>query len=124
MITREEFMGKGAAYKAVFMVDYLEQQQNLAATKDIIATADSRDAAENLKQYVIDEVEAYDHVDTGRLQNSIGVRSLGGGEYGVTAVDYAKYVNGYDREADGQGFIDVAVQQTILDTGEDIDLMV
>ncbi len=85
--------------------------------------APDRDTALELKQNIIDEIDFYDHNQTGRLENSIGVRKVGD-EYGVTAVDYAKYVNGRDRENDGQGFIDAAVQQTIIDTGEDVILLV
>ena len=118
----EQFLNKGAAYKAVYMLDQLEKMQ-LAATKDIVAMAPDRDTALELKQNIIDEIEVFDHNVTGRLENSIGVRKMGD-EYGITAVDYAKYVNGRDRESEGQGFIDVAVQQTIIDTGEDVQLLV
>lgn len=118
----EEFHSKGAAWKAVFLLDRLEKME-LAKRKDVIATAEDRAAADNLKQYVIDEIEAFNHVDTGKLQNSIGVRDLGNGEYGVTAVDYAKYVNGRDRESGGEGFIDVAVNQARLD-GDDVESLV
>jgi hypothetical protein len=99
------------------------EQAHLAKQKDIVAMAPDRDTALELKQNIIDEIDFYDHNQTGRLENSIGVRKVGD-EYGVTAVDYAKYVNGRDRENDGQGFIDAAVQQTIIDTGEDVILLV
>jgi hypothetical protein len=118
----EEFLNKGAAYKAVFILDQLERME-LATTKDVVAMAPDRDTALELKQNIIDEIEVFDHNVTGRMENSIGVRKMGD-EYGVTAVDYAKYVNGRDRENDGQGFIDAAVQQTIIDTGEDVILLV
>lgn len=118
----EDFHSKGAAWKAVFVISELERA-HLAKMKDVVARAESRDAAENLKQYIIDEAEAFDHVDTGKLQNSIGVRSLGDGEFGVTAVDYAKYVNGRDREQMGEGFIDVAVNQALLD-GDDVEVLI
>jgi hypothetical protein len=83
--------------------------------KDVIAIADSRAAAEEVKQNVIDQLDFYDHNVTGNLENSIGVRPLGNGDFGVTAADYAKYVNGYDREATGAGFVDDAVNQAVLD---------
>ena len=118
----QEFLNKGAAWKAVFMLDQLEKA-HLAKQKDIVAMAPDRDTALELKQNIIDEIEVFDHNVTGTMENSIGVRKMGD-EYGVTAIDYAKYVNGRDRENDGQGFIDAAVQQTILDTGEDIQLLV
>ena len=90
--------------------------------KDVIAVAESRQMAEEIKQNVIDQLDFYDHNDTGTLENSIAVRPLGGGEFGVTAADYAKYVNGYDREATGTGFIDDAVNQAILDLGQDAEV--
>jgi hypothetical protein len=83
--------------------------------KDVIAIADSRAAAEEVKQNVIDQLDFYDHNVTGNLENSIGIRPLGDGDFGVTATDYAKYVNGYDREATGAGFVDDAVNQAVLD---------
>ena len=118
----ENFHSKGAAWKAVFVLDQLERA-HLAKQKDIVAMAPDKDTALELKQNIIDEIEVFDHNVTGKMENSIGVRKMGD-EYGVTAIDYAKYVNGRDRENEGQGFIDVAVQQTILDTGEDIQLLV
>jgi hypothetical protein len=90
--------------------------------KDIIAIAESRAMAEEIKQNVIDQLDVYDHNDTGTLENSIAVRPLGGGEFGVTAAEYAKYVNGYDREKTGSGFVDDAVNQAILDIGQDAEV--
>jgi len=121
-MTAQEFTNRGAAWKFVYFFDQIEKI-DLAASKDILAIAPDRDTALELKQNIIDEIEVFDHNVTGKMENSIGVRKMGD-EYGVTGVDYAKYVNGYDRETSGQGFIDAAVQQTILDTGEDITLLV
>jgi hypothetical protein len=90
--------------------------------KDIIAIAESRAMAEEIKQNVIDQLEFYDHNVTGNLENSIGVRPLGGGEFGVTAAEYAKYVNGYDREKFGTGFVDDAVNEAILDFDENAEV--
>lgn len=118
----EQFHTKGAAWKAVFVLDQLEKQ-HLAKAKDVVASTYGRDSAENLRQHMIDEMEAYDHVDTGRLQNSVGIRSLGEGEYGITMAEYGKYVNGYDREKEGEGFIDTAVNQSILD-GDDSEVLI
>ena len=83
--------------------------------KDVIAIADSRAGAEEIKQNIIDQIDFYDHNKTGTMENSIAVRPLGGGEYGVTAVEYTKFVNGRDREATGTGFVDDAVNEAILD---------
>jgi hypothetical protein len=121
-MTPEEFLSKGAAFKAVYYLDSLEKA-HLAKQKDIVAMAPDRDTALELKQNIIDEIDFFDHNVTGTMENSIGVRKMGD-EYGVTAIDYAKYVNGRDRESGGEGFIDAAVNQTILDTGEDIYLLV
>jgi len=90
--------------------------------KDVIAVAESREMAEEIKQNVIDQLDFYDHNVTGNLENSIGVRPLGDGEFGVTAADYAKYVNGYDREKTGAGFVDDAVNEAILDLGQDAEI--
>ena len=118
----EQFLNKGAAYKAVYMLDQLEKMQ-LAATKDILAVVPDRDTALELKQNIVNEIEVFDHTVTGRMENSIGVRKLGD-EYAVTGVDYTKYVNGRDRDNDGQGFLDIAANQTMLDTGEEVQLLV
>jgi hypothetical protein len=91
-------------------------------SKDVIAVAESKQMAEEIKQNVIDQIDFYNHNNTGTLENSIGIRPLGGGEYGVTAVDYAKYVNGRDREATGTGFIDDAVNQAVLEIGQDAEV--
>ena len=90
--------------------------------KDVIAIAESREMAEEIKQNVIDQLDFYDHNVTGNLENSIGVRPLGNGDFGVTAADYAKYVNGYDREKFGAGFVDDAVNEAILDLGQDAEV--
>lgn len=119
----EEFLNKGAAYKAVFMLDQLEKMELARKAKEVVAMAGDRESAENLKQYVVDEMEAFDHVDTGKLQNSVGVRNLGGGEYGITMEEYGVYVNGRDRETMGEGFIDVAVNQALID-GDDVEILI
>jgi len=95
---------------------------DLGRKKDVIAIAESRAMAEEIKQNVIDQLDVYDHNNTGTLENSIGVRALGNGEFGVTAIDYAKYVNGYDREKFGAGFVDDAVNIAILDIGQDAEV--
>lgn len=119
----EQFLNKGAAYKAVYMLDQLERMELARRAKEVVAMAGDRESANNLKQYVIDEMEAFDHIDSGKLQNSVGVRSLGGGEYGITMEEYGVYVNGYDRESMGEGFIDVAVNQALID-GDDVEILI
>ena len=116
-----DLSNKGAAYKFVYMLDTMEKLARSA--KDVVAMAGSLEEARNLQQYVIDEIEAYDHVVSGKLQESVGVRRLGGGDYGITMEDYGVYVNGYDREATGEGFIDTAINQSLLD-GDDVEILV
>ena len=124
MITvSEQFLDKGAAYKAVYMLDQLEKMEMARQAKEVVAMAGSREEAENLKQYVVDEMQAFDHVDTGKLQNSVGVRNLGDGDYGITMEQYGVYVNGYDRESTGEGFIDAAVNQALID-GDDVEILI
>ena len=118
----EEFLNKGAAYKAVYMLDQLEKA-HLAKQKDIVAVAPDRDTALELKQNIIDSIEDYNHNITGTMENSVAVRKSGD-DYEIAMIDYAKYVNGRDRESGGAGFIDDAVNQTILETGEDIQILV
>ena len=89
-------------------------QVELGQRKDVIAYAGDRDSAQAIAQDVRNEIETFDHIDTGRMLNSV-TATVRGGEHVVTAVDYAKYVNGYDRESDGAGFIDDAVNNAILD---------
>ena len=105
----------------------LNQITELAKPKDILAITDSRDIAQEVKQNIIDTADAYGHYQTGKLERSIGVRNMGNGDWGVTGVAYAKYVNGRDRETFGEGFIDEAVaittQELDLDSN-DIEVMI
>jgi hypothetical protein len=71
-------------------------------SKDIIAIAGDRDSA---------------------LLNSINVVPIGGGDFAVKAIDYGKYVNGYQREVDGAGFIDDGVTAAQID-GYDVDVVI
>lgn len=92
--------------------------------KDVLAIADSKELADEIKQNIIDEADLAGHTDTGTMENSISVVPAGGGDYAVKGVDYTKYVNGYDREADGVGFVDVAVDQALLDIGGDAEVKI
>jgi hypothetical protein len=89
----------------------------LAKPKDVLVVVDERIVAEDIKQNIIDNSANYEHNQTGKMERSIGVRNMGNGEWGVTAIDYAKYVNGRDREksANNIGFIDEAIDQAIND---------
>lgn len=84
-------------------------------TKDIIAIAQDRDSAEAAAESIRQEIEFRDNIQTGALLNSITAVPIGGGEYAVKAIDYGKYVNGYQREVDGAGFIDDGVAAAQLD---------
>jgi len=92
--------------------------------KDTLVVADSRELAEEIKQNLIDESELAGHNNTGTMENSFSVRPNGGGEFAVKGVDYTKYVNGYDREANGSGFVDDAVNQALLDIGGDAQVII
>jgi len=83
--------------------------------KDIIAIAGDRDSAEAAAESIRQEIEFRDNIQTGALLNSITAVPIGGGEYAVKAIDYGKYVNGYQREIDGAGFIDDGVAAAQLD---------
>ena len=90
--------------------------------KETLVIADSKELAEEIRQNMIDESELAGHNDTGTMENSFSVRPAGGGDYAVKGVDYVKYVNGYDRETGGTGFVDDAVNQAILDLGQDAEV--
>jgi hypothetical protein len=96
---------------------------HLAQSKDIIAIAQDKDSALAAKADIISEIESYDHINTGKMINSISVSSIGGGEFAVKAIDYAKFVNGRDREKYGDGFIDDGVNNAILD-GYEVEVAV
>ena len=126
----------GAALKYMSMISELnrlelEARNNiedaefvvLGASKDVLAVTDNKDTAQELVQNLVDQSDFYDHNQTGRMENSFKVRKAGS-EYEVTGVDYAKYVNGYDRESTGAGFIDDAISTTIIDTGDHIQPLV
>jgi len=93
-------------------------------SKDTLVVADSRELAEEIKQNMIDESELAGHNDTGTMENSFSVRPNGGGDFAVKGVDYTKYVNGYDRETNGTGFVDDAVNQALLDLGGDAQIII
>ena len=92
--------------------------------KDTLVIADSRELAEEIRQNMIDESELAGHNDTGTMENSFSVRPNGGGDFAVKGVDYTKYVNGYDRESGGTGFVDDAVNQALLDIGGNADVII
>jgi len=92
--------------------------------KDTLVIADSKELAEEIKQNLIDESELAGHNNTGTMENSFSVRPNGGGDFAVKGVDYTKYVNGYDREANGSGFVDDAVNQALLDIGGDAQVII
>jgi hypothetical protein len=92
--------------------------------KDTLVVADSRELANEIKQNLIDESEAAGHNNTGTMENSFSVVPAGGGEYAVKGVDYTKYVNGYDRENFGTGFVDDAVNNALIDIGGDAEVII
>ena len=92
--------------------------------KDTLVVADSRELAEEIKQNLIDQSELFNHNVTGTMENSFSVRPNGGGEFAVKGVDYTKFVNGFDRENNGSGFVDDAVNQALLDIGGDAQVII
>ena len=92
--------------------------------KDTLVVADSRELAEEIKQNLVDQSELFNHNVTGTMENSFSVRPNGGGDFAVKGVDYTKYVNGYDREVNGTGFVDDAVNQALLDLGGDAEVII
>ena len=92
-------------------------------SKDIIAIAGDRDSAEAAAESIRQEIEFRDNIQTGALLNSITVTPAGGGEFNIKAIDYGKYLNGYQRNADGNGFIDDGVAAAQLDN-YDVDVVI
>ena len=90
--------------------------------KDVIAIADDRDSAVAAAESIKQEIENYDHVSSGKMLDSI-TPTVRDGEHVVTAVSYAKFVNGYDKEAGEGGFIEDGVNQAQLD-GYDVEATV
>jgi hypothetical protein len=86
--------------------------------KDILAIADSKELAEEIKQNAIDNSELFGHNSTGTMENSFSVVPAGDGNYAVKGVDYTKYVNGRDEET-GEGFFNRAVNEALVDIGGD-----
>jgi len=82
----------------------------LGRKKDIIAVTDERFVAEAVADGVREAILDNGHVQSGRLLESISV-AKSGDEYEVKAVDYAKYVNGRNIDAGGNGFINEGIQQ-------------
>jgi hypothetical protein len=98
----------------------------LGRRKDTIAYCEDRDTAQVLAMDIRDEIEAFDHVDTGRMLDSISVGRSGDSDlpYAVKGIDYLKYVNGRDRENFGGGFVDAAVDSTTSSGYGDIEVMI
>ena len=91
--------------------------------KDILAIADSRELAEEIRQNAIDNSELFGHNDTGAMENSFSVVPVGGGDFAVKGVDYTKYVNGRDEET-GEGFFNRAVNEALIDIGGNADNLI
>jgi hypothetical protein len=92
-------------------------------SKDVIAIAGDRDSAEAAAESIRQEIEFRDNIQTGALLNSISVTPAGGGEFNIKAIDYAKFLNGRQREVDGEGFIDDGVAAAQLDN-YDVDVVI
>ena len=92
-------------------------------SKDVIAIAGDRDSAEAAAESIRQEIEFRDNIVSGALLNSISVTPAGGGEFNIKAIDYGKYLNGYQRQEDGNGFIDDGVAAAQLDN-YDVDVVI
>ena len=92
-------------------------------SKDVIAIAGDRDSAEAAAESIRQEIEFRDNIVSGALLNSISVTPAGGGEFNIKAIDYGKYLNGYQREVENAGFIDDGVAAAQLD-GFDVDVVI
>jgi len=92
-------------------------------SKDVIAIAGDRDSAEAAAESIRQEIEFRDNIQSGALLNSISVTPAGGGEFNIKAIDYAKFLNGRQREVDGEGFIDDGVAAAQLDN-YDVDVVI
>jgi hypothetical protein len=102
--------------------DRMSQVYLGANRKVTVAYASDLDSARALQQDIISEIDAYDHIITGDLQRSVSVKKEGS-EYAVRTLEYGIYVNGYDREKSGRGYIDDAVDNSLLD-GYDVDIAI
>jgi hypothetical protein len=90
-------------------------------SKDIVAIAQDRDSAEAAAMAIREEIEFRDNIQTGALLNSITAVPIGGGEFAVKAIDYGKFLNGRQREVDGEGFIDDGVAAAQIE-GYDVEV--
>jgi hypothetical protein len=95
---------------------------HLGRSKVTVAYAEDRDSARALQQDIIDQLDDWDHVDTGQLQASVSVNKVGD-EYAVKVVDYGVYVHGYDKERTGTSYLEDAANSSIID-GYSVDLVV
>ena len=88
--------------------------QELGARKDTLVIAEDADAAQVIAENIRQEIEAYDHVDTGRMLNSINATKRGGEDV-VVGAEYTKYVNSNDQAKGEAGFLNDAVNSAIID---------
>jgi hypothetical protein len=89
---------------------------NLGLAKTVVAIADDRESAEVVAEAIRENIEFNDHVQTGRLLDSVSVTPAGRGDFNVKTVYYGPYVNAHS------GFIDDAINEAILD-GYSVDSM-
>ena len=95
---------------------------HLGRSKITVAYAGDIDSARALQQDIINEIDAYDHIVSGDLQNSVSVKKEGS-EYAVKVLDYGVYVHGYDKERTGTSYLEDAANNSLID-GYDVDLVV
>lgn len=87
--------------------------------KDLLAVADTRQLADEIRRNASENAQFEGHVNTGSMLKNFRVIKTGDKNlpWGVSGTQYVKYVNGYDAETDGAGFFDDAVNTAILNIG-------
>jgi hypothetical protein len=84
-------------------------QINLGLAKTVVAICEDRESAEVVAEGIRDNIEIEDHIQTGRLLDSVSVTPAGRGDFNVKTVYYGPYVDAHS------GFITDAINSAILD---------
>jgi hypothetical protein len=87
--------------------------------KDLLAVADTKQLADEIRRNASENAKFEDHVKTGSMLRNFRVIKTGDKNlpWGISGTQYVKYVNGYDAEARGAGFFDDAVNTALLTIG-------
>ena len=93
---------------------FKRMSQELGVVKETLIVAEDAEAAQVIAENVRQELENYDHVNTGRLLNSINATKRNGEDV-VVGREYAKFVNSNDQAKGEAGFLNDAVNSAIID---------